>query len=366
MKGNLDDGEYINGTLDVYVDQMMDEALHNTRCRYKIDVMPENKWYQGSTNDDVRIALNRDWQWAFTLRNGLCVTNAYRKAVEEFNEFVASLSSEFLELGDPVCWFRGQANVEWPLVPGVLREDFCQSTYQHVRMIFQDNDWYTPRQLYKERMMMSSFKREGTGILKEEHTDEEWYVIAQHHGLPTRLLDWSVSPQLALWMAVENITQSDKDGVIVAMVPILQKEKKPQVEFWDKEQKKRLFELLSSNPEGVTVPREYHELFKHESVLLYSPNNFTSRQTHQLSRFTLHTPAPIDSKMVATVGVNDFYECKEFIVKAEYKEHYKSYLLASGMRRWNIYPDLDNLAKGIRDAHVVAPGNKVVIADRFN
>lgn len=366
MKGNLDDSEYINGTLDVYVDQMMDEGLHNTRCRYKIDVMPENKWYQGSTNDDVRIALNRDWQWAFTLRNGLCVTNAYRKAVEEFNEFVASLSSEFLELGDPVWWFRGQANVEWPLVPGVLREDFCQSTYQHVRMIFQDNDWYTPHQLYKERMMMSSFKREGTGILKEEHTDEEWYVIAQHHGLPTRLLDWSVSPQLALWMAVENITQSDKDGVIVAMVPILQKEKKPQVEFWDKEQKKRLFELLSSNPEGVTVPGEYHELFKHESVLLYSPNNFTSRQTHQLSRFTLHTPAPIDSKMVATVGVNDFYECKEFIVKAEYKEHYKSYLLASGMRRWNIYPDLDNLAKGIRDAHVVAPGNKVVIADRFN
>lgn len=61
-----------------------------------------------------------------------------------------------------------------------------------------------PYKLTDERRVFEDFKKAVRPHLQREPKSEiEWLAIAQHHGLPTRLLDWSASLFVAAFLAVE-------------------------------------------------------------------------------------------------------------------------------------------------------------------
>lgn len=318
------------------------------KSKFKGALPYDNEWEETPLGHKI----NQKWMYNFTCDSDLCFENKeeMNKCIMEFQEFITYIYSQYFGKGNYRPWFRGQANVEWEVVPGVLREDFVQSAYSQT--IYNK---LIGNLLEKERYLMKLFVREGSSYVPKDASPFEWYMLAQHYGMPTRLLDWTDSPLVALWMAVERYAD-DKDGVIIAMNSSPVQEKKEVVDFWSDERKDELFSIITRSKDAI--PESFHEMVKHEAILPISPNLFKGRLVQQHAHFTLHTPANPDQELPYTVGINEFYDCNEFVIKAEYKKFYRTYLLAMGIQRWTLWPDLDNVARGIKEANIVIPTNR--------
>jgi hypothetical protein len=68
-----------------------------------------------------------------------------------------------------------------------------------------------------ERHLLRNFKKYAHRSVVERDSLWHWLSVAQHYGLPTRVLDWTYSPFIAMHFATANIDKFDTDGVIWAV-----------------------------------------------------------------------------------------------------------------------------------------------------
>jgi hypothetical protein len=118
--------------------------------------------------------------------------------VRSVADLVAALSSR--PEGETV-WYRGHSDASHELIPSLARG---------------------PRNVDAEQTLLKRFKQNAYPFLKVVPESEwEWLFLMQHHGVPTRLLDWSDSPLVALWFAMDRTNENDDgDACVWALRPL--------------------------------------------------------------------------------------------------------------------------------------------------
>lgn len=99
-------------------------------------------------------------------------------------------------------FFRGQPNIQYGLSSSLYRICYSRTAPDTGLPIRVDE----PVIARAEREILAAMRQEGIGRLM---TDGELLAVLQHHGIPTRLIDVSVSPLEALFFAIDQEHSAD-------------------------------------------------------------------------------------------------------------------------------------------------------------
>ncbi|EGQ9060276.1 FRG domain-containing protein [Vibrio parahaemolyticus] len=180
--------------------------------------------------------------------------------------------------------FRGQGSEKWKLDPSLTRM-LKQSEYKR-------NEWQEVTELHLERFKENIRGR--ADIDFHSATKDEFWAIGQHFGLATPLLDWSRSPFVAAFFAL-NGCEEDDNCVVYALC-------EPDIE--------RLRKNKSPNQRGVRMinPLTHYNdrLVNQKGLFLFVPTHIdleswvrSGEEENWITMFKIVFPASIKNEVLA-------------------------------------------------------------------
>lgn len=170
-------------------------------------------------------------------------------------------------------------------------------------------------------------------------------AIAQHHGLPTRLLDWTYSPYVALHFATANILKFNLDGVIWCLNYVKSNNFLP----------KGLHEIIKDEGSNVFTPqmlelecnslKKLEAMSEHRFVLFLEPPSMDERIVNQHALFSLMSNATLVMNRWLSDHPDLFYR---IIIPAKLKWEIRDKLDQANITERVLFPGLDGLSSWLK------------------
>ena len=246
------------------------------------------------------------------------------KHIGEFTHAIVAISRDF---DDAKPWWRGHSNIGWQLVPSLYRKGMSA----------------------KESNLNTRFRM----MAKARHAScptgdapYPWLFLMQHYHLPTRLLDWSESPLVALYFALEADVDEPSDAAVWALHPSrlnLQQLGEEKICSYGSR------EVLHLGKEAFVPNRKQPDT----KILSLIAEQSDPRHMAQQCAFTVHG----SDSSIKDLPKADNYLARIRIPK-EAKKGFRQTLSLFGISRATLFPDLENLATELSATNFSEPGKQ--------
>jgi len=223
--------------------------------------------------------------------------------------------------------FRGQASAEWPLRTSLSRHIEVAKVCEQAWML-------------QESRIRRIFRRKSHLFANDLPQDDEleWLALMQHHGSPTRLLDFTWSPYVAAFFALERA--ADDAAIWAINLPLL----------WTLHERHKIggVSVTVADPRDSDAFEKYYAVNKYAFVWQGDPFRMPQRVVAQSGTFLVssHLGMTVEDILASYPGTGDLLV--QFVLEtSKLRAEAMASLYSMNITQATLFPGLDGLARSM-------------------